>query len=120
MQKRYLLWPLLFVILAFLSYMIVSNRYELPMHDKARDVVGFRTENGSDIAYDKDGKVVKNWQQNNPVDDILKGLIVLGAILAFWQTLNLFIRNNWIKLVILIAAIPITYGVVIAIELALW
>ncbi len=82
--------------------MLVNNRYELPFHDRARDVVGFRTENGQDIAYDSNNNEVKNWQANNLLDDIIKAAVVLVAAFALWNILGTIIHNPWYRLPVLL------------------
>ena len=101
-HQKGILWLFLTLVLGFLAIGTVSNSLDLPVHDKARDVVSLNYDSatGQDIATDIDGKVVCNWQANNLADDILKFLFVASAIFEFWKLLGIFISYAWLKMLI--------------------
>jgi hypothetical protein len=105
-QKQLIIWLPVFLIALVLSFLTINNKLELPFHDKARDVVRFEYRDGQEIAVDDDGEEVKDWQANNYADDIIKGALVLLALVAYWKLVALVVHKLWLRILIVIVSVP--------------
>ena len=105
-KQNFFTWLLITLISGALATLTIANSIELPFHDKARDVVSFGSGDNSDIAYDASGKVISNWHQNNPLDDIIKFALLVFAVFALWKFLSTFIKWWWLRILIIVIGIP--------------
>ena len=104
--KRSLVWAPLFLLFAWLTWQTVGNHVYLGIVEPANRVADFDYVDGVEVALDQDGRVVEDWNRNNPADDIIKAVLALSTITALEELFQALIGRRWLSVLLTIVSVP--------------
>ena len=104
--KRSLVWAPLFLLFAWLTWQTVGNHLDLGIVEPANRVADFDYVNDVEVALDQDGRVVEDWNRNNPADDIIKAALALSTIIALEEFFQALIGRRWLSVLLATVSVP--------------
>ena len=104
--QRSLVWAPLFLLFAWLTWQTVGNHLDLGIVEPANRVADFDYVNDVEVALDQDGRVVEDWNRNNPADDIIKAALALTTIIALEEFFQALIGRRWLSVLLATVSVP--------------
>ena len=104
--QRSLVWAPLFLLFAWLTWQTVGNHLDLGIVEPANRVADFDYVNDVEVALDQDGRVVEDWNRNNPADDIIKAVLALSATVALGEFFQALVGRRWLSVLLTIGCVP--------------
>ena len=104
--QRSLVWAPLFLLFAWLTWQTVGNHLDLGIVEPANRVADFDYVDDVEVALDQDGRVVEDWNRNNPADDIIKAALALTTIIALEEFFQALIGRRWLSVLLATVSVP--------------